>query len=495
MTFKQTTATALFAIFGIGTMMSARITTDEAGVLETLVENAATETTLAVSGPINAADLFFIGNNMPALRSLDLSAATIEGYNNSRLNGSTTYSANTIPPMAFALSGIESVTLPATATITISDGAFTGSALRQLPALNNVDSIGDGAFSACKNLTAVDMPLCRLGTSVFENCENLATVNITGAVSVPARTFRDCTALTAVNNSELIEAIGQQAFEGDTSLDSFNFGKNLTAIGASAFAGSGLTQAAMEHLANITVIEPQAFASSALSEVSLPMSLAEIGDGAFFGNACLESISLPEDLIKIGQYAFVGMPLQHLDMPVGLEEISHYALLGQSGITHLVLPHSLIYIGDYAMEGMTGLTKIDVTALPLIPELGEDVWAGVDKPNVVLSVSEDSPDFSAADQWKDFDIDVKSGATEVLLPEAELPAVRGRFVGTVLQIESIGSDIAAVRLFDTNGRLLASSTPRDTTATLETADFAGPIFIVSLTLESGHEASLKLARK
>lgn len=43
-----------------------------------------------------------------------------------------------------------------------------------------VTKIGDGAFSGCKNLTSVELPLFleEIGSSAFEDCSNLYSINI-----------------------------------------------------------------------------------------------------------------------------------------------------------------------------------------------------------------------------------------------------------------------------------------------------------------------------
>ncbi|MDE7120368.1 MAG: hypothetical protein K2O10_07140, partial [Muribaculaceae bacterium] len=62
---------------------------------------AATATTLAVTGAVNAADLEFVRYEMPALKSLDLSGATIASYSGAKLaNGRFDSPAYTFPECA-----------------------------------------------------------------------------------------------------------------------------------------------------------------------------------------------------------------------------------------------------------------------------------------------------------------------------------------------------------------------------------------------------------
>ena len=99
---------------------SALTVTGEAGELSGRVTDR-NVTQLAVDGPVSDADLRFIVDSLPALQSLDLSAATLEG--------------NTLP--AFSLMGLRAshLTLPATLAA-IGDAALASSAITaiELPA-------------------------------------------------------------------------------------------------------------------------------------------------------------------------------------------------------------------------------------------------------------------------------------------------------------------------------------------------------------------------
>ena len=67
------------------------------------------------------------------------------------------------------------------------------------------------------------------------------------------------------------------------------------------------------------------------------------------------------------------------------------------------LPETIEYLGDYAMAGMTGM-KVLKTDAESVPELGNDVWAGVNQPSVPLIApsSESTALYRAADQWMNF---------------------------------------------------------------------------------------------
>lgn len=480
------------------------ITTELPGTLQKQIENPEEVSELSVSGPVDATDLFYIGLTLQNLTSLDLSNATISATFGTSAYGYTSYPEGLLPAGVFSGLPLTEFVFPETQPITIGESVFAQTAFTSVSLPDNVIVVGDGAFARCGDLTTVTMPNCKIGDAVFADCTALTTVNIGEVKAIPASTFRGCTALTKVNGSENVTAIGAQAFEGDTSLISFSFSPDITSIGNSAFAGTGLLILDLSEAEKIEEIGAQAFAETALSDVILPTTVTTISDGLFYGNTGITAIALPENTTSLGAHSLIGTRLNELVLPETLEEINEYALLGQDAIPTLTLPETLQYIGDNAMEGMTGLVEIDATALHHVPELGENVWQGVDQPSVKLIVDKDGDDtyvnmFNDAEQWQNFTVIGKSvGVDDVVTDSPNISAgidVRGRFVGTDLQIESDGPVIDIVRVFDTNGRLLIAVEPADTIVTIDTADYPGGVFIINIVLDGKITATLKLARR
>lgn len=69
----------------------------------------------------------------------------------------------------------------------------------------------------------------------------------------------------------------------------------------------------------------------------------------------------------------------------------------------MYLPASIVWLGNRAMAGMTGLKALNTKAED-VPELGDEVWAGVDQPSIPLITPSDEATelYKAADQWKNF---------------------------------------------------------------------------------------------
>ncbi len=167
----------------------------------------------------------------------------------------------------------------------IGDFAFARSGLESIVIPEGVTKIGYGAFYHCDNLQSVQIPstvteiddYAFAKTPFLENNHSAtypfvvagdgiligylgsdSIINIPGGVKqISDGVFRDHMGITAVNVPDTVEAIGEDAFKGCHNLTTVNGGKNVKSIGAGAFQGC------------------------ALSNVTIPASVEEIGIAAY----------------------------------------------------------------------------------------------------------------------------------------------------------------------------------------------------------------------
>lgn len=462
------------------------------GALQSAIQNPDQITELTVEGSVNAADLKYIAENMPSLRLLDLSNATVAAASDVFINGAESFQANLIPSFVFAGSRLSSVILPTAAGLSIGDGAFAGSDLETVAIGNNVTSIGHGAFMGCPRLQEVSVAAPAIGDGAFAACPQLSAVQIgAAATSLGTETFSDCTALATLQGTENISKIGALAFRNCSALESFTPGAGLSAIGPHAFAGTAIKTLDLSATSIATLPEWALASMTDLTSLEAP-AVTGLATGAAMGCVALDNASFSPQLSKIGNLALAGdAALSSLDLG-SAESLGAYSLSHVSGLTSLTLPASLTSVGDNAMEYATGLQEITANTTA-VPETGKNVWLGVDQSNVKLYVSDETADaFSSTEQWKEFDIVYPGlGVEDAAAADSRILAT---FEGHVLLIRSVGTDLASVALYDTAGHLLAALSPKTDRAIADTSAFSTDIFIVAATTADGASATFKLAR-
>ena len=487
-------------LFAMG-LTAGAATTTEAGTLKNqLSESELTGTSLTVNGPIDASDFETI-LGLTSLTALDLSGATIVEYNGEKLpSGSVHSDANTIPNYALIGSNIKSIKLPTTLTA-IGEGAFAGSKLQAIEFPASLKSIGNSAFNNCDNLTQVNVTAgIETGDYVFANCASLKTAAL-NSIEVPVGAFRNCPKLETANISQSAKSIGADAFAGCSKLAEFSFWPTIETIGNSAFYGTALEIADLSRCSNMTAIGDNVFADCLnLTTVYFPANITTLGSGMFFDNISLSKIEIPEGVTEIPDHFMKGASnVKSLDtMNERVERIGHYAFHNLDGVERWKAPDSLRYIGDGAMEGWTSLEQIDASMVKLVPELGEDVWAGVEnKDKIRLSVPDDLfEQFKDTPQWKDFYLElsgVNTGIEDDFAGEASKISIA--LVGSELQVEA-PSVIENVVVYNVAGRLLVAARGLDTTKTvIDMSNLTPEVIIVTVNTAAGTQKTVKFVFK
>ncbi len=472
----------------------------EAGGLSALMAGQEDVTSLTLTGTMDASDFDYINANLTELTTLDLSGVKIVAYEGDAvLLRRTAFDSWTLPDYALAGTKITSIKFPAMLR-KIGDGALSNTPLTEidLTSQSQLNVIGDAAFTGCKQLTSVALASrMTIGESTFADCPALTTVTFGGG-EIPALAFKGCTALTSVNISGTLTGIGERAFSGCTSLTSFPFTASVASVGSGAFEGSGLTAVDLSAATALTEIGDWAFANCpALKSVIFAEGVETLGRGLFFEDAALTTFAVPAGVDEVPDYIFKGdVALDTTNLlHRSIVSIGDYALMDLTQVTSLTLPPSVAYLGDGAMAGMTSLESLHLDEHAMVPELGTDVWEGIDQSEVGLYVYETVAEaFEAADQWKEFKINIITGIDEVLNdPGATAARVSAWFAGTDLCLRA-DIDIDDVKIFDLSGRMLVSVSPSETEVTIDTAGMAGPVYLVRLVLSDNTPVVLKLTR-
>ena len=465
---------ALFSIALCCSAVCAGATETTAGQLSAVVtaDEAATLTSLTLTGSMDARDFAYVQSSMPKLEQLDLTGVTIEEYSDKMpvFANFTYYPANELPKYGLmGIASLTSVVLPSTIT-----------------------SVGEGAMAGCTGIATLALPasVTTVDASAFSGMTALTAVSGgEGVQTIGDYAFSHCSALTAMPQMAQLASVGTSAFVDDKALSAFTFPQSLQTIGESAFQGCALTAVNLSACPNLTVVGAWAFADNAsLQSASLPASVTSLGDGAFFYSSSLQSVALPEGLAKINDYTFMGgKAVQTATLPETVTEIGDYALSDWSEMTQFVLPASVEKIGTRAMRGWTALVLLESKATTP-PTLGESVWEGVKPENVKLVVPESSTSaYMSAEQWKDFfdSSTVKNLSDEAFKVESN---------GDIITLRST-SKILSYSLFGLSGILLKQAAPNANEATMDLSAYSGKAYVVRCVTEKNNVKTIKISRQ
>lgn len=273
-----------------------------------------------------------------------------------------------------------------------------------------VTTIGDGAFMGCTSLTTITLPyfIARIGNSAFENCTALATfTTMDGADSKTAalrtigdRAFFGNTSLNNVdvNTTKGVNTIGVSAFENCGQLATINLSgvtrfaegvfrnaKALKSVTMSANASIYVGQEAFRNCvtlsditARIAAVDDGAFRNCiSLRAITFVSSGIEyIGSNAFNGCVLIQKVSIPSSVVAIGDSAFDGcrgITSLTFESDETLQTIGYSAFGGCSLLTKVILPSSLVELNASAFYGCSDLKYVEFGEN--IQTVGEDAFA------------------------------------------------------------------------------------------------------------------------
>lgn len=464
-------------------------------------------TSLTVTGTLDVRDLGFIADSLPNLTTLNIEKASIVAYQD--VDATTqvikkTCRANEIPATTFFGKKYSTVVLPADLKA-IGLGAFAGCKnLKTLTLPATLDSIAAFSFNGCAELESITVPngVRHIGEGAFSHDTKLTTVNIEAsdkAITISKDAFMGCTALQTLTLGKGVKTIGAGAFKGCTAVftPSLAPGIALTSIGEGAFLQSGCTDFDLASCQHLTTIGAWAFACSGIKKAEIPETVEAVGDGAFFYTTSLSRVVLPSTkLKKISSYLLAGSAVANdtiSSYTASIDTIGVYAFYNADKVKKIIIAPSTASVGFKAMAGTTSLGEL-WAAPKEVPATADSVWSGIDQKKVTLYVYDSAiSDYKAADQWKEFQIEGVP-TMSVSKPVADASAVKAFFQSTILHVKAT-VPVSAIQIHDVSGILLSSTRHNASEVTIETADYTGKFYLVTVTLENGEKQTFKLLRK
>ncbi len=157
-----------------------------------------------------------------------------------------------------------------------------------------------------------------------------------------------------------VTEIGKAAF-AETTITGITVPKSVATIGEDAFSKSKNLQTINFNSGLAVIGEHAFFGCASLTNLTLPMTVHTIGSGAFNRCSALKSVTLSENLRCINDYLFFGCEkLVEVKLPSKIRYIEGSAFEGCKALKNINIPDSVEYIGEYAFSDCKSLTKISL---------------------------------------------------------------------------------------------------------------------------------------
>ena len=390
-----------------GDVVELRLTSP--GTLEEKMPPGMTERVrlLRIDGPLDSKDFEFIKKLCKRSHCYDDKERKIDNYLDLELGNARIMSAGT--KGLLRNNGERDV---------LGDALAYCSHLRSIVLPERIKRIDNNALRGCSDLVEVIMPpgVRLLGDNAFGSCYKLEYITLNdGLESIGDGCFEGCYNLKNVGLPRTLTEIGKRAFKG-TGMQQVALPYGLKSLGAEVFDGTPLISlhlpasvriednnlGRMEKLEEITVdngnryytyedgvlydnpgsvlllypaarqgafmvpddvecIAPRAFAHSRLSQISIPVSVAEIGDNTFYECQHLQQVDLP-GVKRLGVRAFGDCKVLESVVAKVLNEVPASAFEGCSALRGAELSPEINTIGERAFKHCKAMTHIDLPA-------------------------------------------------------------------------------------------------------------------------------------
>lgn len=294
-------------------------------------------------------------------------------------------------------------------------GVFEGcTSLKTVTIPNSVTNIGKQAFKNCTALESIIIPesVTEIGAELFNNCSSLTSVEFSQNIeNLFEETFAGCRKLKELAIPPAAKIIGPNCFLNCISLESISLPANLTDIKYSAFDGCRNVKSiyvpsemdidiffpslfgSCENLEEIKIGEDNAMYASVdgvafnkeitklllfpyarTGHYNIPETVITIDERAF-GYSMINSITIPNSVEEIGEEAFYHCKeFEEIEIPNSVTLIGESAFENCTYLKGISLPESVKIIGDYAFNNCESLREVRIPGS--IEEFGEGIFLG-----------------------------------------------------------------------------------------------------------------------
>lgn len=212
-------------------------------------------------------------------------------------------------------------------------------------------------------------------------------------LSIGRYAFSGCKNLKKISIPVSVEIIGLAAFSG-SGIESIHLPANLKTISTAAFSGCTNLKS-VEFPAGLTKIENMAFEKSGLIRMELPDTVTTMGSGVFSECPNLEFVKLPRNLeiIELSMFEKCAK-LQSVVFPENVKVIGRWAFMWCDELQNFTLPESVETIGLQAFIDCESLTEVTIPAK--VTKIEQNSFSGCGKLRAIY-VAEGNPAYQSVD--------------------------------------------------------------------------------------------------
>ena len=221
------------------------------------------------------------------------------------------------------------------------------------------------------------LPVTSIAGSAFGNKTGITSITTgTNMTSIGDSAFQWCYGLTNVTLGTNLASIGDYAFYGCSSLVNITVPRSLTSIGSLAFACISSSASSLTAI-NVDANNP-AYCSvdgvlfnkgtniliqcpvGRAGTYAIPVSVTNIGYGAFYYCAYLTDVTIPDRVTSIGASAFTDCSLTNITIGTNVTSIGRGGFFDCNRMISVKIPASVTNLDEFAFGPCASLTVIDV---------------------------------------------------------------------------------------------------------------------------------------